>query len=103
MRYAEVDEDWEGATAAEDCVDGGGWEPSWVDWADCELVVGAGMVLVGVKEERFVAIFCAVRRALTTDSYRALVDAIKVSGGQTILFCNTAPTLGAWKIFSPVI
>lgn len=60
-------EDWEiGAAATEDWVEGGGcWELAWVDWELPEavaVVVVVGMALVGVKDERLVAIFWAARR-----------------------------------------
>lgn len=57
LRYAEDVEEEEdgGAPATEDCVDGGGcWERGWVLWEAAG--VGVAGVLVGVKEERLVAI-----------------------------------------------
>lgn len=71
-----MEEDWEtGAAATEDWVEGGGcWEPAWVDWELATVVavpVVTGMALVGVKEERLVAIFWAARRAVIAASYRA--------------------------------
>lgn len=70
-----MEEDWEtGAAATEDWVEGGGcWEPAWVDWELAAVVVPvvAGMALVGVKEERLVAIFWAARRAVIAANYRA--------------------------------
>lgn len=51
---------------------GGCWEEAaWELAALAMTLVVAGIALVGVKEERLVAIFCAARRAVIAVSYRA--------------------------------